>query len=74
MGKAIIIELINKPNGVPIMKCPFCGKEMKTIIQPGYAPANVPDRILYDHPITVKCEWDGHTNTKETWLERKAKS
>jgi len=55
------------------MKCPFCGLELKRIVQQGYKPANVPDRIYYDHKITGRCKHgDGHTLSYETWMERKA--
>lgn len=61
------------------MKCPFCGIEMKEIVQPGYAPLNKPDIVLYDHPanhckhgvtsITTHgiTRFIGHTYTRETW-------
>lgn len=62
------------------MKCPFCGIEMKRIVQPYPAKYNKPDLVLYDHPSVNTCKhgssydkvlgYAGHTLTAESWMKR----
>jgi hypothetical protein len=75
MNKCVILNLIDNNERLTTMKCPFCGIEMKKIVQTYPAKYGIPDLVQYDHKNTGKCKnGDGHTLTENIWKERKTKS
>lgn len=60
--------------GIQIMKCPLCGKELEPMAQNTAHPSQKPKWIiLYHHPKNG-CKLELNTLTEQSWVERSKSS